>query len=115
VRWIRADVLDWDPGRAFGLWHDRAAFHFLIDPAARDRYLATAAAAVRPGGHLVLATFAEDGPERCSGLPVARYDAEALRALVAPPFSPVAERRAGHRTPGGALQAFTWASFRREP
>jgi SAM-dependent methyltransferase len=115
VRWIRADVLDWDPGRAFGLWHDRAAFHFLVDPAARERYLATAAAAVRPGGHLVLGTFAEDGPARCSGLPVARYDVAALRALLAPAFALVEGRRAGHRTPRGARQAFTWASFVREP
>ena len=113
VAWIRADILDWTPERTYGLWHDRAAFHFLVEVESRERYLATARLAVRPGGHVVIGTFAEDGPTTCSGLPVARYDAEALADAFGPEFTTVGTRRDEHRTPGGAHQAFTWVALRR--
>ena len=89
VAWIRADILDWTPERTYGLWHDRAAFHFLVEVESRERYLVTARSAVRPGGHAVIGTFAEDGPTTCSGLPVARYDAEALADAFGPEFTTV--------------------------
>lgn len=113
VEWIHADVLEWVP-RPFGLWHDRAVFHFLTDSASRSRYIASAKSGVRQGGHLVLGTFAEDGPTSCSGLPVARYSADILEALFSPGFSMVDGRRDEHRTPGGSVQIFTWAAFRRD-
>jgi rhodanese-related sulfurtransferase/2-polyprenyl-3-methyl-5-hydroxy-6-metoxy-1,4-benzoquinol methylase len=113
VRWLGADVLEWTPARAYDLWHDRALFHFLTEPEARRRYVAVARAAVRPGGHLVVGTFAEDGPERCSGLPVARYDARSLAAEFGDAFAPVEERRDEHRTPRGTIQPFTWVGLRR--
>jgi SAM-dependent methyltransferase len=113
VEWIRADVLDWTPDRTYGLWHDRAAFHFLVEVESAERYLATVLSAVRPGGHAVIGTFAEDGPTTCSGLPVARYDAEALADAFGPEFTLVGTRRDEHRTPGGAIQAFTWVALRR--
>ena len=112
VRWIPADVLGWTPGRRYDLWHDRAVFHFLVDPAERARYVAAALTAVGPGGHLVIGAFSEDGPQTCSGLPVARYDAGALAAAFGPGLEPVAARRREHRTPGGAVQAFTWVALR---
>ena len=114
VRWIAGNVLDVDlPEAHFGLWHDRAAFHFLIDAAARARYLAQITSAVRAGGHAVIATFAPDGPERCSGLPVARYDSAQLAMQFAPAFERCAESRELHRTPWDSEQAFTYVVLRR--
>ena len=115
VAWIRADVLEWTPARTFDLWHDRAVFHFMAEPEARRRYVAVALAAVRPGGHLVVGTFASDGPERCSGLPVARYDARSLAAEFGEAFALVKARRDEHRTPRGVIQPFTWIALRRGP
>lgn len=113
VRWIAADVLDWIPDRAYGLWHDRAVFHFQVDAGDRERYVATASSAVRSGGHAVVGTFAEDGPVSCSGLSVARYDAEALAGAFGPGFALVGARRDQHLTPGGSVQSFTWVAMRR--
>jgi SAM-dependent methyltransferase len=73
VTWVIADLLMWSPGRRFDIWHDRAVFHFLTAPAQQQRYLAAMRAALRPGAKVIIATFAEDGPEQCSGLPVVRY------------------------------------------
>lgn len=112
VRWIRADVLDWTPDRAYDVWHDRAAFHFLVDPGDRERYARVMRAALRPGGHAVVATFAQDGPPRCSGRPVERYDAEGLRAALGDGLELVTSRRERHTTPSGSVQAFTWALLR---
>jgi len=113
VRWLRTDVLDWIPSRTYGLWHDRAVFHFLVDVQSRERYLATARSALHPGGHAVIGTFAEDGPTTCSGLPVARYDAQALADSLGPEFTIVGSCRDEHRTPSGTIQAFTWVALQR--
>jgi SAM-dependent methyltransferase len=113
VLWLNADVLDWMPDRTYGLWHDRAAFHFLVDAEDRERYLTTARSALRPGGHAVVGTFAEDGPSTCSGLPVARYDAQALADVFGAGFALVGARRQEHRTPGGSVQSLTWVAMRR--
>lgn len=112
VDWVVADVTTWQPARRYGLWHDRAVLHFLVDPADQASYAATLTAAVAPGGSVVIGTFAPDGPEACSGLPVARYDAEGIAALLGPRFVLVGERRAVHVTPWGAEQRFSWAALR---
>ena len=78
VTWLHADVLTWRPQRRWGLWHDRAVFHFFTDPADRATYLGNLDRALQPGGSFVIGTFAPDGPDRCSGLPVRRYDRTAL-------------------------------------
>ena len=78
IDWIVADVTTWEPSHSYALWHDRAAFHFLIEPADRAAYVLRLKKAVRPGGHVIVATFAPDGPERCSGLPIVRYDRKRL-------------------------------------
>lgn len=101
------------PEAHYGLWHDRAVFHFLVDDAARAAYVAQAARAVRPGGYAVIATFAPDGPEKCSGLAVRRYSAAELAAAFAPRFRLVRELREEHATPWGAVQAFTWVVLAR--
>lgn len=110
---VVADVLSWQPERTYDAWHDRAVFHFLVQPDGRDQYVATASRAVRSGGVVVLGTFAADGPTQCSGLPTARYDADALAAVFAPGFSLEHSEREEHVTPGGAVQPFTWVALRR--
>lgn len=113
VAWVVGDVTTWRPGRRFDLWHDRAVFHFLTDPADRVAYRATVADAVPPGGHLVIATFAEDGPDRCSGLPVCRYSAAGLANEIDPIATLVTSAEEWHGTPAKGLQHFIYAVFRR--
>jgi trans-aconitate methyltransferase len=113
VHWIAADILAWQPERSYGLWHDRAAFHFLTEAQDRLNYRDTVERALSPGGWLILATFAEDGPERCSGLPVHRWSAEALAAEWGSGFELIQIAREEHVTPWGAAQAFTWCRFKR--
>ena len=113
VRWIVADITRWHPPRTWAIWHDRAVFHFLTDPDDQAGYLGALQAATAPGGRVVLATFAPDGPERCSGLPVVRYDSEGLATRLGPGFALLESARAVHVTPWGAGQRFTWALFRR--
>jgi 2-polyprenyl-3-methyl-5-hydroxy-6-metoxy-1,4-benzoquinol methylase len=113
VTWLQADLRTFTPARRYALWHDRAVLHFLTDPEDRRGYARCVADAVAPGGHAILATFALDGPERCSGLAVQRYDAAGLAALLGDRFDLVADEREQHRTPGGATQRFTWIVARR--
>jgi SAM-dependent methyltransferase len=114
VRWIVADATVWrpEPG-AYDLWHDRAAFHFLTDESDRRAYVAHMTAAVKPGGHAIIATFAPDGPERCSGLPVVRYDGPSLARALGDAFTLIETRGDDHETPWGALQRFQFSLFRR--
>ena len=82
VRWLHEDLLRWRPERPYALWHDRAVFHFLTDAAERAKYLTILRQTLGDSGALIIATFASNGPERCSGLPVARYDAIDLAPLL---------------------------------
>ena len=108
IRWIHADLLTWQPDRRYGLWHDRAVFHFLTEPASRTAYLATLHTALQPGGTVILATFAPDGPTHCSGLPVARYAPTGLARALGPGFSATGTKSEQHTTPDGTIQPFTW-------
>lgn len=116
IRWVVGDVCgpSWPAQGPFDVWHDRAVFHFLSDPDDRRTYVRRARESVRPGGHVVVATFAPDGPERCSGLPVQRYDADALAAAFAPGLTLVESGREVHTTPWSSEQAFTYVVLRRE-
>ncbi len=112
VRWIEGDILRARfEDAAFDLWHDRAVFHFLTDPADRKAYARLAARCVKPGGSLVMATFAEDGPAKCSGLPVKRYSAGRLLAELGPAWSLAAEEKEEHHTPAGGVQRFICCRF----
>jgi SAM-dependent methyltransferase len=113
VAWVEADVRGHDFGRRFDLWHDRAVFHFMVEPEDRAAYLATLERALRPGGHLVVATFGPEGPTECSGLPVRRYDAAALSDALGPHYEPISSRLVAHRTPSGREQQFHYAHMRR--
>lgn len=109
VHWLEANVLDAPLPRArFAVWHDRAVFHFLTHASDRMRYVAKVRESVRPGGAVIVATFAADGPLRCSGLDVVRYDPDALHSEFGDQFRLVDSRREEHTTPSGATQAFTY-------
>jgi trans-aconitate methyltransferase len=109
VAWVQADVTCWAPEAAFDVWHDRAVFHFMVRPEDREAYRGTLRRALRPGGQAIIATFAPDGPERCSGLPVARYDPEALAAELGDGFRLVESCREDHVTPSGKVQRFQFS------
>lgn len=113
VEWIVADVTTWEPGRRYDVWHDRAAFHFLTDKADRAAYVETLDAALSDTGHAIIATFALDGPERCSGLPVQRYSPETLAETLGPRFTLVNSERHEHQTPWGSTQAFQFSVLAR--
>lgn len=114
VDWLVENVLTWRPRRTYQVWHDRAVLHFFTAQGLTDRYVQTLGAATRPGAVAVFATFAPDGPRQCSGLDVARYDAGGLADLLGPRWRTEAADREEHRTPGGAVQPFTWVAFRRQ-
>ena len=111
--WVTADIATWQSTRRFDVWHDRAVFHFLTDPAQRAGYVRGLRTAVQVGAAVVLATFADDGPTHCSGLPVARYNPSTLIAALGVHLDVIAAHRVEHRTPWGAVQPFTWIAARR--
>ncbi|MGC8522275.1 MAG: class I SAM-dependent methyltransferase [Steroidobacteraceae bacterium] len=114
VHWLAGDVLQAAlPPRGFDFWHDRAVLHFLTDPADARRYVQRVEASLPAGAHAVIASFAPDGPERCSGLPVARRSAEGIAELFAPAWVLVQSRAERHRTPAGAEQSFAYALLRK--
>ena len=113
VHWIVSDISIEPPLEAVDVWHDRAVLHFLTTPEAQTAYVETAASTVVPGGTVIVATFALDGPEKCSGLPVKRHDGTSLARLFGPRFELVEERPESHVTPKGAEQRFCWAVLRR--
>ena len=115
VQWIEADLTQWRPGRKYRLWHDRAVFHFLTDPAERAAYRRNLHAALTAGGTAIIASFAADGPERCSGLPVQRYSPDTLAAELGTDFRLVVHRDQAHMTPAGKLQRFQYSVFEYRP
>jgi SAM-dependent methyltransferase len=112
VAWLVGDILEWEPTRTYDLWHDRAVFHFLCGLEI-EAYRSVLHRALAPGGALIMATFAHDAPERCSGLPVTRYSAADLRRTLGTEFMIVEQRQEVHTTPGGIAQPLTWIAGRR--
>lgn len=116
VTWLEADVLSADLPRAgVDVWHDRAVFHFLTRPEDRETYVSQVRRTLRPGGHVIIATFADDGPATCSGLPVERYSPESLSAEFGAGFHLRASSRDTHRTPSGAEQRFVYCWLQLSP
>jgi len=115
VQWIVADATVWEPREAYDVWHDRAAFHFLTEERDRAAYIARLEGALKVGGHAIIATFALDGPERCSGLAVVRYDPVSLGQTLGRTFQLVDTRQHAHATPWGSNQSFQFSVFRRCP
>ncbi len=117
VQWIAADITAWQPERGYAVWHDRAVFHFLTAAEDRAGYARALAQALRPGGTAIIATFEDDGPEMCSGLPVVRYApeelAQELDRLLPGRFEMRDARRHMHVTPKGNRQSFQYSVFRK--
>jgi SAM-dependent methyltransferase len=112
ITWLAADLLTAKlPHHHFGIWHDRAVFHFLTSPADRAVYVEQVTRALRLGGHVILATFAPDGPTKCSGLPVQRYDADSVLREFGPRFRLAATTTEQHTTPSGATQPFVYCDL----
>ena len=113
VTWLCGDVTEIGLSEnAFELWHDRAVFHFLTDAGDRERYRANLCRALRPGGHLIIGTFAPEAPPRCSGLPVQRYDLDLLRETLGGEFELRRHQKEMHVTPGGVEQMYLYCEFR---
>jgi SAM-dependent methyltransferase len=113
VQWIVADLLTWNPSRTYAAWHDRAVLHFIVAERDKQRYLITLNTATVPGSVAIFGCFAPDGPQSCSGLPVARFSTGDLSATLGEAWTLVASEREEHHTPAGVVQPFTWAAFRR--
>lgn len=111
VKWIQADVTEWEPDGTYDLWHDRAVFHFLTAEQDREAYKQRLRKGLKPGGHLIIGTFALDGPERCSGLPVRRYSPESLAAELGREFELIESAGEEHRTPHDVVQRFQFSRF----
>ncbi len=114
VRWVTADVLSWQPGRRYRAWHDRAVFHFLTTARQRRNYMHTLSAATDPSAVAVFGCFAPDGPEQCSGLPVARYSPAQLADELGSEWRLISQDREEHSTPAGLIQPFTWVALRKQ-
>jgi SAM-dependent methyltransferase len=113
ARWIVTDATVWEPVKSYDVWHDRAAFHFLTEERDRAAYVLRLQRALKAGGHAIIATFALDGPERCSGLPVVRYDPESLGQNLGREFQLLDSRKHAHATPWASNQSFQFCVFRR--
>ena len=113
VTWIVGDITHWTPPRTWDIWHDRAVFHFLTERAQQDTYVAALTAATRSGATAIVATFALDGPETCSRLPVQRYSPETLARRLGPAFALTGQASETHKTPSGSEQRFSYAVLRR--
>jgi 2-polyprenyl-3-methyl-5-hydroxy-6-metoxy-1,4-benzoquinol methylase len=115
VQWIAGDVTRIElPRSAYDVWHDRAVFHFLTGTEERRAYVRQVAHAVRPGGHVIVSTFGPEGPTRCSGLDVARYDADSLHEQFGTRFRLVDSAKELHQTPFGTTQQFLYCYCRIE-
>ncbi|MEX0737759.1 MAG: class I SAM-dependent methyltransferase [Pseudohongiella sp.] len=115
VSWLEADVLDVElPINGYDVWHDRAVFHFLTSESERHRYVQQVLRALKPGGLVIVATFAEDGPEKCSGLPVMRYSTSALHSEFGEPFQLLGSEPEVHLTPSGNEQKFVYCFCKRQ-
>jgi len=116
LTWLEGDVTTVSlPEHHYSGWHDRAVFHFLTDADARQRYIEQVSRSVRPGGHVIVATFALDGPEKCSGLDVVRYDAVSLHGEFGEQFKLVWNTNETHHTPWGTEQQFVYCYCRTQP
>jgi len=114
VNWVEANILGAAlPDHAYDVWHDRAVFHFLVTPAERRAYVQTVLSAVKPDGLVIVATFAEDGPTKCSGLPVMRYSAGELHSEFGESFTLLSQEKESHKAPTGNVQQFVYCLCRK--
>lgn len=115
VQWLTSDVLQFEPPKIYDVWHDRAVFHFLIHPEDSERYIQLLKKALRSQGHFILATFATDGPNKCSGFPVEQYDEDKIQRVLGPDFQWMQTKQESHVTPSGVEQKFIYFHFQYIP
>ena len=113
VHWIVSDILDFKPSVKFDFWHDRAAFHFLISEEHINKYVAIAEESINKGGYLILGTFSESGPDKCSGLEIRQYNAAGMSARFEKSFERIKCIEVQHATPFNTIQNFLFCSFKR--
>lgn len=113
VHWLVADLRGWQPERRYTVWHDRAVLHFMATEAEQQQYVQALDRATEPGAVAVVGCFAPDGPEHCSGLPVARLGPAELGELLGERWTLLAADREEHRTPAAVIQPFAWAALRK--
>ena len=113
INWIQSDVTEFAAARRYALWHDRAVFHFLTNKADQKKYVQALCDALIPGGQVIIATFAKDGPSRCSGLDIVRYDEETMAAALGEKFQLVDSQYEAHLTPMGSEQKFLYCLFKK--
>jgi ubiquinone/menaquinone biosynthesis C-methylase UbiE len=113
VSWIVSDIMSFVPERSYDCWHDRAAFHFLTEKKEIEGYIAIAQKSIKPSGKIIIGTFSEAGPQKCSGLPVKQYSETTLTAIIGKWFKKIKCIHTAHRTPANTLQDFLFCSFKR--
>ena len=113
IKWIVSDATTWHPDDIYDLWHDRAVFHFLTESDDQSAYIRNLKRALKIGGYLVIGTFALDGPEKCSGLPVMRHSSQTLQNLLGSEFELIDSRTHDHQTPFQSIQSFQYCVFKR--
>lgn len=115
LKWLVGDITKIElPEAHYAIWHDRAVFHFLTDPVLKQQYVEQVLHAVKPEGHVIIATFALDGPQQCSGLNVAQYDAQSLAQTLGNSFRLIDSTPETHITPWGSEQRFVYCYFRKK-
>jgi cyclopropane fatty-acyl-phospholipid synthase-like methyltransferase len=114
VEWIVSDIRDFEPANKYDLWHDRAAFHFLIEDEDIEKYLTITKKSIREGGFMIIGTFSDKGPNTCSGLPVKQYSLEELENLFSPSFEIITRFNTDHITPSGQPQNYSFCVFRKK-
>lgn len=113
VKWVVADVATFKPKEKYDFWHDRAAFHFFTEEKDIKHYVKTVQKSIAPGGYLVLGTFSENGPEKCSGLPIKQYSEAAMKERLQQFFKKLKCLTVKHLTPSEKVQEFVFCGFRR--
>jgi 2-polyprenyl-3-methyl-5-hydroxy-6-metoxy-1,4-benzoquinol methylase len=114
IRWVVSDIVDFQPEQNFDVWHDRAVFHFLTDKQDVERYRKLATSAINPGGHLIIGTFSDQGPLKCSGIEICQYTEESLTALFSPDFEMRDSFRHDHQTPFNTQQNFVFCQLEKK-
>ncbi|MGK7392259.1 MAG: class I SAM-dependent methyltransferase [Candidatus Cyclobacteriaceae bacterium M2_1C_046] len=113
VKWIASDIVDFTPTEEYDLWHDRATFHFLVKEDEIKKYVETVNKAIKSGGYLILGTFSEQGPEKCSGLNIKQYSEGSMNSRFDEAFEKLKCKKSDHKTPSGSIQNFIFCSFRK--
>jgi SAM-dependent methyltransferase len=113
VNWLIGDIIDFEFDKGFDLWHDRAVFHFLLSKDEINQYIENVKKAIKQGGYLIIGTFSEKGPDKCSRLPITKYSLAQLESAFSPYFKVLRAFNSDHFTPNGQVQNYSFCCFER--